>query len=145
MFNTHYINIVEKTSAVPPENYVIDTNNTLEIIEGVIRKYERHPSKLKIKNNFHSSITFDFPKAKVVNINALLKQIDPKKATGPDIAPPKLVKMSVNMIEKHLCNLINMDIDNYNVPDNTQVATARPLCKKKSSNELENYRLQRQI
>ena len=45
MFNTHYINIVEKTS-VPPENYVIDTNNTQEIIEGIIRKYERHPSIL---------------------------------------------------------------------------------------------------
>ena len=28
MFNTHYINIVEKTSGVPPENYVVDTNNT---------------------------------------------------------------------------------------------------------------------
>ena len=127
MFNTHYINIVEKTSGVPPENNVIDTNNTLEIIDGVIRKYKRHPSILKIKNNFHSSITFDFPKA--------------KEATGPDITPPKLVKMSVNMIEKHLCNIINMDIDNYNVPDNTKVATARPLYKKKSRNELENYRL----
>ena len=46
MFNTHYINIVEKTSGVPPENYVIDTNNTQEIIEGIIRKYERHPSIL---------------------------------------------------------------------------------------------------
>ena len=145
MFNTHYINIVEKTSGVPPENYVIDTNNTLEIIEGVIRKYERHPRILKIKNNFHSSITFDFPKAKVVNINALLKQIDPKIATEPDTIPPKLVKMSVNMIEKHLYNIINMDIDNYDVSDNTKVATARPLYKKKSRNELENYRLQRQI
>ena len=28
MFNSHYINIVEKTSSVPPEHYVIDTNNT---------------------------------------------------------------------------------------------------------------------
>ena len=39
MFNTHYINIVEKLSGVPPENYVIDTNNTQEIIEEIIRKY----------------------------------------------------------------------------------------------------------
>ena len=38
-----------------------------------------------------------------------------------------------------------MDIDNYNVPGNTKVATARPLYKKKPRNELENYRLQRQI
>ena len=31
MFNSHYINfflVVEKTFGVPPENYVLDTNNT---------------------------------------------------------------------------------------------------------------------
>ena len=43
IFNSHYINIVEKTPGGPPENYVIDANNTREIIEGIIRKYERHP------------------------------------------------------------------------------------------------------
>ena len=85
---THYIKIVEKTSVVPPENYVIDTSNTQEIIEGIIRKYERHPSILNIKNNFDSSITFDFLKAKTADINDFLKQIDPKKGTGPDTIPP---------------------------------------------------------
>ena len=48
MFNIHYIDIIKKTSSVPPENYVIDTNNTHEIIKGISRKYERHPSILKI-------------------------------------------------------------------------------------------------
>ena len=46
IFNIYYINIVEKTSGVPREKNVIDTNNTQEIIEGIIRKYERHPSML---------------------------------------------------------------------------------------------------
>ena len=94
MFNTHYINIAEKTSGVPPENYVIDTNNTQEIIEGIITIYERRPSILKVKNNFDSSVPFDFPKTYAADIN------DPKKATGPDYIPPKLVKMSANVIDK---------------------------------------------
>ena len=34
MFNTHYINKVEKTLVVRPENYIVDTDNTQEIIEG---------------------------------------------------------------------------------------------------------------
>ena len=140
MFNSHYINIVEKTSGVPPENYVIDTNNTQEIIEGIIRKKERHPSILKIKNNFVSSINFDFPKAEVADINALLKQTDPKKATGPDTIPPKLVKMSANITDNHLCDIMNMGIENYNFPDNTKVATVRPIYNKKSRNVIENYR-----
>ena len=38
--------------------------------------------------------------------------------------------MSANVIGKHLCNIINMDIENYNVSDNTKVATARPTFKK---------------
>ena len=33
-----------------------------------------------------------------------------------------------------------MDTENYNVPDNTKVAAIRPIYKKKSRNELENYR-----
>ena len=125
IFNTHYINIVEKTSTVPQENYVIDTNNTQEIIEGIIKKYEKHPSILKIKDSFHSSITFCFFKAEVADINVLLKQTSPEKATGPDSFPQKLVKMSANVFDRDLCNIINIDIDNYNVLDNTKVATVR--------------------
>ena len=49
--------------------------------------------------------------------------------------------MSANVTDKHLCNIKNMDIENYNVPDNNKVATVRPICKKKPRNELENYRL----
>ena len=94
-----------KTSGVPPENYVIDTNNAQETIEMIIRKYKRHPRTLKFKNNFDSFITFDFPRAEVSDTNALLKQADPKKSTGPDTILPKLVKMSANVIDKHLCNI----------------------------------------
>ena len=36
--------------------------------------------------------------------------------------------------------ILNMDIENYNVSDNTKVATVRPIYKKKSRNESENYR-----
>ena len=39
--------------------------------------------------------------------------------------------MSANVIDKHLCNIINMDIENYNIPENTKVATIRPIYKKK--------------
>ena len=131
IFNIYYINIVEKTSGVPREKNVIDTNNTQEIIEGIIRKYERHPSMLKMKNNFDSFVTFDFSKAEVADINSLLKQRIPKKRTGTDTIPQKLVKISANVIEKLLCNIINKYIDNFNVSDNTKVPTIIHLHQKK--------------
>ena len=49
----------------------------------------------------------------------------------------KSMSMSISM---HLCNITNMDIENYNVSDNTKVATVGPIYKKNSRNELENYR-----
>ena len=61
----------------------------------------------------------------------MLRKAYPKKAAGPDTIPPKLVKMPANVTYKSLCNIINIDIDNYTVPDNTKVATVRPLYKKK--------------
>ena len=122
MFNSHYTNTVEETSGVSPESYVINTNNTWEIIEGIIRKYKRYPGILKIKNNFVSSITFNFSKAKVADIKLtpfLNKQTLKKQK---NTISSKLVKMSANVIDKHLCNIIDIDIEKYNVPDNTKVA-----------------------
>ena len=41
----------------------------------------------------------------------LLKNINIKKATGPDTIPPKLVKLSANIVDSHLCNIINKDLE----------------------------------
>ena len=82
-----------------------------------------------------------FPKLKLQILTPFLKKTDPKKATGPDTISPKLVKMPANVTDKHLYNIINMDNENYNVPDNTEVAAVRPISKKKSRKELEKYRL----
>lgn len=140
MFNTHYINIVEKTSGIPPENFFLDTADKTEIIEGIVKKYENHPSILEIKKNFDSSKKFEFPKAKVEDINTLLKQTNIKKATGPDTIPPKLTRLSANVIDSHLCNVINMDLDEFLFPNGAKIATVNPMYKKKSRDDIVNYR-----
>ena len=80
----------------------------------------RRPSIPKINNNFDFSIPFHFSKAQVADFNTLLKQTDPKETTGPDTVPPKLVKISGNVTDKHLYNIINVDINHYIVSDNTK-------------------------
>ena len=81
-----------------------------------------------------------FPKLKLLILTPFLNKQILKKQLDLTLFPPKLAKISAKVIDKHLCNIINIDIENYNVPDNTQVATVRPIYKKKSRNELENYR-----
>ena len=61
-----------------------------------------------------STKTFKIPEVEVSDINKLLKNINIKKATGPDTIPPKLVKLSANIVDSHLCNIIKKDLEsNY--------------------------------
>ena len=67
-----------------------------------------------------------------------------KKKTGADSIPhpppPKLVKLSANVIDSHLCNIINKGLQNSFFPDAAKIASVRPIYKKKCRNTVENYR-----
>ena len=54
---------------------------------------------------------YSFPEAKEEEINILLKYLHPKKATGPDRIPPKIIKLSADIVDKHLTNIINTDLE----------------------------------
>ena len=36
-----------------------------------------------------------------------MKQVNPRKATGPDGIPLKIIRASANVIDKHLTNITN--------------------------------------
>ena len=84
--------------------------------------------------------TFEIPKAEVSDVNKLLKNINIKKATGPDTIPPKLVKLSANILDSHLCNIINKDLESNSFSDGAKIASVRPIYKKKSRHQVGNYR-----
>ena len=47
------------------------------------------------------STRFGIPTTKIEDINKIIKNINPKKATGPDKIPPKIVRLSANIISSH--------------------------------------------
>ena len=141
LFNLHYINIVESTSGVPtviqgnPTNPNDEDNTTVRNI----KQYENHSSIINIKNHIDSPATrFDIPTAKIEDINKIIKNINPKKATGPDKIPPKIVRLSANIVDSHLTNIINNDLSNNSLSNEAKVATVRPIHKKKSRDKIEN-------
>ena len=85
-------------------------------------------------------IRFDIPTAKIEDINKTIKNINPKKTTGPDKIPPKIVKLSANIIDSHLMNIINNDLSNNSFSNEEKVATVQPIYEKKSCDKIENYR-----
>ena len=70
----------------------------------------------------------------------IIKGLNPKKATGPDKIPLKIVKLSANIIDSHLTNIINNDISNKTFSDSAKLASVRPIYKKDDRNEIKNYR-----
>ena len=143
LFNLHYINIKENTSIVEPDiqGNPSNPNGDNSTVKNIIRQYENHNSIINIKNHINSPSTrFDIPTAKTEDINKIIKNINPKKATGPDKIPPKIVRLSVSTIDPHLMNIINNGLSNNSFSNEAKVATVRPIYKKKSHNKIENYR-----
>ena len=63
-----------------------------------------------------------------------------KKQLELDNIPPKLVKLSANVIDSHLCNIINKSLQNLSFPDAAKIASVKPIYKKKCRNTIESYR-----
>ena len=61
-----------------------------------------YSSVSKIKWNQNETVNFDFPTAKVEDTNKIIKSLNPRKATGPDGIPVKILKITRNVIDSHL-------------------------------------------
>ena len=101
---------------------------------------KKHQSILEIRKNLKLTETFYILKAEVSNINQLLKNINIKKAKGPHAIPPKIVKLSANIVDSHLCNIINKDSESNSFSDGAKIASVRPIYEKKSRHQVENFR-----
>ena len=62
-----------------------------------------------------------------------------KKATGPDKILPKIVRLSDNIIDLHLTNIINSDLLKDSFSEHAKTASVRPIFKKKEHDKIENY------
>ena len=142
MFNSHYINLVENMTGISPDISPFHDLQEIDVycVKQIIKKFESHPSIAEIKKNINIVELFTIKEATVSDINKLLKSVNTKKATGPDNIPPKLVKLSANVIDSHLCNIINKGLQNSSFPDAAKIASVRPIYKKKCRNTIENYR-----
>ena len=67
--------------------------------------------------------------ATVSDINTLLKSVN-SKPTGRDNIPSKLVKLSANVTDSHLCYIINKGLQNSSFSDAAKIASVGPSHKK---------------
>ena len=86
VFNTYFSSIAE--SIGKPDN--IKDN---ESIEYVIECHSNHPSVVLISQSFNVIDTFKFTTVYEVQVEKQIKSVNPKKATGYDQIPPRIIKL----------------------------------------------------
>ena len=62
--------------------------NDVYCVKQIIKKFETHPSIVKIKKKINVPENFTIKEATISDINTLLKSVNTKKATGPDNTSP---------------------------------------------------------
>ena len=65
-----------------------------------------------------------------MEINKIIKHLNPKKAIGPVTIPVKIVKLEANIINLHQTNIINNDLSRSSFSNSAKVASVRLLFKK---------------
>ena len=116
------------------------SENDEETVNKILKHYENHSSVSKIKRSQNETLNFDFPTTEVEDINKIIKSLNPRKATGPDGIPVKILKIARNAIDSHLTNIINRDIKENKVSEDAKTALIRPLHEKNDRDKIQNYR-----
>ena len=99
----------------------------------------QHQDVEYIANN-HPQDTFQFDVVDEVQVYKKLKEINPKKATGPDDIPPKLVKLGSPVLAPIITKVINYGITTSNFPSSLKMANVSPVYKKNDNMSKGNYR-----
>ena len=142
LFNENYINIGKISSGNKPSSLGNCENSAQDdaTVDKIISKYNSHPSVQKIKREFSIDKEFELAYASAKDINQIIKSLKINKAKGPDRISAKFVKISADIIDCHIANIINKDIYNNKFSENAKTATVRPIFKKGDRSEIKNHR-----
>lgn len=97
-----------------------------EDLNAIIASYETHPSILSIKENVVHKDTCSLSLTTDADVMQLLQHVNPKKATGYDNIPAKILKISATELAGPICTLINVSINASHFP--AQLKKSRSIC-----------------
>ena len=99
-----------------------------------------HPSVQAIRERHHFAETFEFKPVSTNYIRKQLKNLNPKKATGVDNIPPKILRAGATSLAIPLTKLVNQTLISGKFPDSLKLAQVTPIYKKEDPFQKKNYR-----
>ena len=115
----HEGNLIQDAGAVCEifNDYLANIFTDIPSVSKGMQNQDEHVSVNLIKSKMKDKMTtFDFQTVSEEKVLNSLKKIDPKKATGPDAFPPKLLRAGAEALCPSLTNLINKSIQTSTFP-----------------------------
>ena len=140
IFNNFFGNVVKELDIADNVVEFCECDDIEDPILKSIKKYEYHPSILKIKHSTPPDTYFSFSHT---NSDAVLNEIQSlsnSTACPTSTIPPKIMKENIDIFSIKLCNDVNIAIDNAIFPTNCKLADITPAHKQNDKLEKNNYR-----
>ena len=138
IFNEYFSNIVPNLDIQRPPSIILHHDPVLN----AVKKFENHPSILEIKKQIPSDVAFPFSFRKVTLTEIIneIKNLDESKATQSNDIQTKVIEENCDIFATFITENFNNMIENSVFPDSLKQADIKPVYKKDSRNEKENYR-----
>ena len=131
LFNEHFVNVAAE----------IGFPDSISSVKKSIESHSCHPSILKINEkyaNVNNSFSFHLVDPSTIEIH--LKKFNPRKATGFDQIPGKLLRMAHQELSRPIAFVINSSISQNVFPDEMKCAEVSPIFKKNDKLNKKNFR-----
>ena len=113
--NNYFTNVVKSLDIQENRYLLTDNKNIDDPIDAAIKKFELHPSILKIKVIVKCDI-FAFNEVTFQEIEQGLRNMDTKKSTTFNNIPPKNLKENYDICSSNIMQLVNETINDCDFP-----------------------------
>ena len=140
-FNKFFDDAVDELGDFDNESILTDTGNIIDPVQKAIKKFERHPSILKIQDEAPQNFPFSFIETTPDEIALEISALNPKKACPLKSIPVKILQNSSNIVKDTLAEIFNREIiGNKKFPSKLKLADLTPIHKKLAKISKKNYR-----
>ena len=138
IFNQFFSNVLPTLNIPKPKSFSMASDN-LDPIMSVIKTFDKHPSKVKIKaKTFHS--TFHFRKTSCNVVVKIISDLNIKRFYQQEDIPTKIIKLNKDLITEFIVENFNSCIDEGEFPSELTHADIVTTHKKKDKSYKSNYR-----
>ena len=108
-------------------------------VDDILQKYNSHPSMKLIKENCNTD-EVALVSLSVAQVCKLLTKVNPRKATGYDSCPPRLLHLARDELAPSMTVIINNIIETAQFPNDLKLAEISPCFKKGNKLDKTKYR-----